>query len=419
MIKVPIERRQFLKTSGLLVGATGSALSAHSHDEGLGGVLLYSGWATKNIGDIGHTPGTLRYLEEYCPEVPVTLWLRQTNRAVTAMLRRRFPKLQIVQGRLDGTGKADTSELQAAFDACRFFLHNSGMHYNRFWPPPKHLLTSCIKHGKPFGLFGQSFDGFWPKDEKEMVDLLSHAAFIFTRDAESLFYLRNIGVRADVLEFGPDGCFGIDVRDDEKAERYMQKYGLLAKEFLTVTIRTHTRGDLIESEDPEGDAERAARLRSVITDWIQTTGKKVLLAPEVEKEILAAERFLYSPLPAEIKKQVVWRDTFWNADEAVSIYANARAMVAMEPHSLIMGLAMGTPIVHYFLPQHGVKGFMFRDIGLPEWLMKIMEEPPEHVSATLRQIDQDYERAQMKVRRAMQYVHQRSAEMMAVLRRSL
>ena len=94
-------------------------------------------------------------------------------------------------------------------------------------------------------------------------------------------------------------------------------------------------------------------------------------------------------------------------------------MVGMEPHSLIMGLAMGTPIVHYFLPQHGVKGFMFRDIGLPEWLMKIMEEPPEHVSATLCQIDRDYERAQMKVRRAMQFVHQRSAEMMAVLRRSL
>jgi len=320
---------------------------------------------------------------------------------------------------LDETGKADTPELQAAFDACRFFLHNSGMTYNRFWPPPKHRLIACIKHGKPFGLYGQSFDGFWPKDEKEMVYLLSHAAFIFTRDAESLFYLRNIGVRADVLEFGPDGCFGIDVRDDATAERYMREYGLSAREFLTVTIRTHTRGNLIEPEDPEGDAERAARLRSVITDWIQTTGKKVLLAPEVEKEIQAAERFLYNPLPPEIKKQVVWRNTFWNADEAVSIYANARSMVAMEPHSLIMGLAMGTPIVHYFLPQHGVKGFMFRDIGLPEWLMKIMEEPPEHVSATLRQIDRDYARAKLKVRRAMQYVHQRSAEMMAVLRRSL
>ncbi len=353
----------------MLAGSSSIALphivSGIRHKQGLGGVLLYSGWAVHNIGDIGHTPGTLRYLEEHCPDVPVTLWISRTNEAVTGMLNKRFPNVRIVQGKLNGEGRADTEELQAAFDACRLFVHNSGMIYNRFWPPPKDLL------------------------------------------------------KAGVLEFGPDGCFGVDVRDNVKGDRYRCEQGLGERDFLTITIRTHTRGDLIESNDPEGDEERAARLRSVITSWVQDTGKKVLLAPEVEKEIAAAERSLYQPLPPDIRKQVVWRDTFWNADEAISIYANARAMVAMEPHSLIMGVAMGTPVIHYFLPQHSVKGYMFRDIGLPEWLMKIMEEPPESVSAALRVIDQDFPRAQAKVNRAMDYVNRRSGEMMEILKRSL
>ena len=31
-------------------------------------ILLLSGWATHNIGDVGHTPGTLRYLTEHLPD---------------------------------------------------------------------------------------------------------------------------------------------------------------------------------------------------------------------------------------------------------------------------------------------------------------------------------------------------------------
>jgi len=44
-------------------------------------VLLNSGWAFINIGDIGHTPGTLRFLEQYWHEAQVTLWLAHANEA--------------------------------------------------------------------------------------------------------------------------------------------------------------------------------------------------------------------------------------------------------------------------------------------------------------------------------------------------
>ncbi|HYE17148.1 MAG TPA: twin-arginine translocation signal domain-containing protein, partial [Tepidisphaeraceae bacterium] len=58
-----ITRRSFLKSSALAVGAAATALPAGAlTPKREKAVLLHSGWATKNIGDVGHTPGTLRFL---------------------------------------------------------------------------------------------------------------------------------------------------------------------------------------------------------------------------------------------------------------------------------------------------------------------------------------------------------------------
>src|SRR6188768_2735202 len=50
-------------------------------------ILLQSAWDTVNIGDIGHTPGTLRVIEEHLPEVQVILWAMKLDDRVTAMLK--------------------------------------------------------------------------------------------------------------------------------------------------------------------------------------------------------------------------------------------------------------------------------------------------------------------------------------------
>jgi polysaccharide pyruvyl transferase WcaK-like protein len=304
------------------------------------------------------------------------------------------------------------------------------MIFNRFWKPPLGLLQAFVLHNKPFGLYGQSFDGFTPgNEEEELKRLLSKAAFIFCRDGESLEFLRSKGVTPAVLEFGPDGCFGIDVRADEKAGAYLERHGLIPKEFITVTLRTNTPkskggGDPLNPAHPRPEelaqAERwAASLREVITKWVGVTGKKVLLAPEVDREIEPAKRLLFDPLPAEIRSKVVHRDTFWNVDEAASIYARAHTVVSMEPHSCIIALANGTPTLHLFSGKHGVKAGMFRDVGLPEWLLNIDALPPQRAVDALLKVEADYARSERKVGRAMAFVNQRSAEMAGDIRRLL
>ncbi len=427
-----IPRRDWLKLMAAM-GAAGVALNslrAAETSPALSGagrrpaILLYSGWATHNIGDIGHTPGTLRYLTEYFPEARVTCWLRKFNPEVVAMLHRRFPGVTFLEGgELRADGVASTPELQAAFNGADLFIQNSGMHFTRYWGPPTGLLKACLAKKKPFGLYGQSFDGFRTEDATTVPGLLSQAAFIFCRDNESLHFLRGAGVTPAVLEFGPDGCFGIDVRDDTKAAAFMHANGLEPRKFVCVILRTDKEISKNPGEElerlPGGPVEWSAKVREIIIDWVKRTGLRVALVPEVEKEIGPMKTMILDQLPEEIRSHVVHRQTFWNADEAVSLYAQAHTVIGVEPHSCIMALAMGTPMIHFFTRRHGYKAWMFRDIGLPEWLIDIDTEPAARVTAALNRIHDHYDLAQGKVKRAMQFVNSRSAEMIGEVRRTL
>ena len=98
-----------------------------------------------NIGDIGHTPGTLREIEEHLPEVKVVLWAMKLDERVTAMLKGRFPKVEILQCKLDGKREKDL-KLQEAVKSCDLFIRNSGMGQDITH------MKFCQQHGKPYGL---------------------------------------------------------------------------------------------------------------------------------------------------------------------------------------------------------------------------------------------------------------------------
>lgn len=381
-------------------------------------IVLQSAWDTINIGDIGHTPGTLRVIEEHLPQVKVVLWAMKLDERIIAMLKARFPKVEILQGNLFKDGASD-KKLQEVVKNCDLFIRNSGMGQDLTF------MQFCQNHGRPYGLFGQSYfptmvEG---KGAAERSALLNDAAFIYTRETKTLNILKKAGITAPVLEFGPDGCFGIDVRDDERGLATMKKLGLEERKFITVQLRTNTpkfpgvddsRPEKLNPLHPtpeqiEDDERRAAKYRDLVTRWVQKTGGKVLIAPETIKEMGHNKRLIHDPLPPEIQQQVVNLDYFWNADEAASIFARAHTIVCHEPHSPIIALANGTPIIHTYSEFHSPKCWMFQDIGLGDWLMEMDETPVEKMAETLFAIDADYTAAQAKVKTAINYVHERFA----------
>ncbi|GAB3800779.1 polysaccharide pyruvyl transferase family protein [Spirosoma humi] len=400
-------------------------------------IILRSSWGDGNIGDQGHSPGTIRLLTQYVPNAEILLWHTDPRPETEKLISRNFPKVRVIRGKFYEAGKPFEGEIKEAFERADMFIFNSGMAmnfglYGKDWGGNMSSLTPyiyCAENNIPFGIYGQSFDRFDFPSLYAYRNVLSQAAFVYCRDGESLKFLKENEFRTPVLEFGPDGCFGINVRDEEKGLTYLKKAGLEAQKFLAVVILTNTpyanrRPNAIDlgkspADWQEEDRSRMAKIREMITNWVRETGLKVLLAPEVTKEIEPAKTFLYNQLPADVQANVVWRDTFWNADEAMSVYARAHTLFGMEPHSLIMGVTLEVPIIHAWPPSHGRKAWMFRDIGLPNWLFQVDHSSAADWTKQLRLIHQDYAEAKKKVAKAMAFVQQRQASTMNVINNAI
>ncbi len=415
-----ISRRSFLKSASLAGGAgvLPRPVQAAAPQKT---VLLQCGWAVKNIGDIGHTPGTLRFLEQYLPEARVILWAMHTNPQVDAMLMKRFPQLEIVKGSLS----EKNGPVQQAIQRSDFFLRGPGMGQST------DFMKYCNKIGKPWGLQAQSYfpDMVTGPDADDRIALLDSAAFVYCRETKTVQTLKQAGVKPPVLDFAPDGCFGIDVRDDEKALARMKKHGLEPKKFITLQLRTHSpSAPGVDDKRPQklnplhptpeniaDDQRRAKVYQDLIAMWVRETGWKVVIAPEVYKEMEYNKKFVYDPLPDDLKQHVVNFDEFWNVDEACSFYARAHTVICHEPHTPIMALAAGTPMMHTFSEFHSPKCWMFKDIGLEDWAPEFDSTSAQQMFEILMGIHRDYPAAQARVQKAMAYVEDRAAAEMQTL----
>ena len=68
--------------------------------------------------------------------------------------------------------------------------------------------------------------------DERCEELLDAASFVFLRDSRPLQVMKDAGVNAPIVEFGPDGAFAADVRNDEAATAVLEKHGLEEGRFL-------------------------------------------------------------------------------------------------------------------------------------------------------------------------------------------
>lgn len=403
-------------------------------------ILLYSGWQTSNIGDVGHTPGTLATLEKYIPEANVILWARTMNDAKKAMLMKRFPNLEIVYGNTTDMVKPEGETLKNAIKKADIFIWNSGMHFNfgvfgKDYNVVANMLfplNYCIEQGIPFGIYGHSFDKFEDYSHLAFRPTLDKAAFIYCRDSESLKFIKQLGFQCPVMDFVPDAVFGIDVKDNDKANVFLKENGLKAGKFLAYIPRTNTpkinaqtgKGDLLNPLTISGELMAENELwmqktRDIISWWVRTTKMKVLLSPEMDKEIKYSKEWIYDKLDVDVQKMVVWRSTFWTVEEANAIYAQAHTVFGIEPHSLIMAMTSGVPVVHMRAQKHGKKAYMFSDLGLGEWLFDIDKDEASMAIGALKSIVDNYSQSRKKVEEAMVKVRKSQESAMNEIRKKI
>jgi polysaccharide pyruvyl transferase WcaK-like protein len=414
-------RRHFLAQSAAVAAC---ALISHAAVIGRAPrIVLRSSWRTRNIGDIGHTPGVLALLENYIPEAEVTLWPHKVGDGVDQMLMKRFPKLVITE---------DPEQIRTG----DFFLHGSGA----YLAAAKDVAQWRQDTGKPYGIYGITMAAEGDPAMKLMKnngldatirDLMNGASFVFLRDGVSLQVVKDAGVTCPIIEFGPDGAFGVDVRNDELGLAFMKANGLEERKFLC-TI-PHLRHDpfwrmnsiipfnAVKHQENEKMKEHDHKpLRDSIIAVVRETGLKVLVCPEDSTQMETGRELLFDPLPEEIKKNVVWRKDFWLTDEALSVYARSAGMFSNEMHSPIMCIGNGIPAIVCRFKEQTSKGFMWRDIGLKDWLFDLdNEDDIKRLLPTVLAMAKDPTTAFATAAKGKAFVNQRQRETMNVLRTAL
>jgi len=401
-----MQRREMIANIGwslASVALTGTLLSSLRKNSARS-ILLVSGWQTVNIGDIAHTPGMIHLLNTYLPDVRITLWPNDISIVEEKMLLSNFPALKIVYGKLNQNGLPDTEEVHKALLENDFLLHGSG---------PGIVGQSKLEAwkkatGKPFGVFGVTITSVPPG----LKELLNGASFIFTRETASLKVLSDAGITQPLTGFAPDATFFMPVRNDASAEAFMRTRKLEDRKFICMAPRSrytpyHRIHDL-NSWDVEkirqviNDNLKYAetdheKLRHVIIRWVTETGNKVVLVPEMEYQTELYEPYLYNPLPEEIKQNVEMHP-YWQPDEAASLYARAAAVISMECHSPIISLVNGTPAFYVRQPSDTIKGQMYYDLRLEDWVFEIEETRGEDIAKSLMEVYHGYNLALNKVK---------------------
>jgi len=370
-----MNRRHFLASS------LASVLASVSAKEGRPArLILRSSWQTVNIGDIAHTPGVLALLEKHLPEVSVSLWPSKLDNGVEEMLLKRFPKLTIVRG----------ESLKKAFEENDFLLHGSGPSL----VAEKDVIKWHEATGKPYGVYGITFSSTGPTATQasgsgvisKTIQVLSGAKFAFFRDSVSMELAKTKGCTCPIMEFGPDGAFATDLRDDEKALAFLKEHGLEEGKFLCCIPRLrYTPYWTIPSKKAKMDEVKHARneamkehdhaqLRQAIIEVIRQTDMKVLICPEDQTQMKVGKEVLYDLLPEDVKAKAVWRPNYWLTGEALSTYVRSAGLFGNEMHSPIMCIGNGIPAIVCRWAEQTSKGTMWRDIGLNDWLFDLDNE---------------------------------------------
>jgi hypothetical protein len=427
-----IHRRHFLATI---------PLAAHAQTRRPPRILLRSSWQSVNIGDIGHTPGALALLEKHFPEAEVTLWPGKLGHGSRELLLKGYPRLNIAE---------DKDAVAKAWEEADLYLSGSGSGF----PASEHAIAFQKATGKPVGVFGVSTDpisGIGEGREAEggtlkelrakamklpsthlsenLRFILDRCAFFFCRDSISRDYLKSQGVKTPILEFGPDAQLGMTLRDDAKAVAWLKEHALEDGKFICVIPRLRytpyykvnnvprvPSDDVRDAINDRTTEKDHAKLRDMIVAYVKNTGNKVMACAEMTYQVEMAKHVLLDPLPDDIKRNVVWRDTYWLPDEAASVYARAQAVVSVECHSPLIALHNGTPAFYVRQPTDTCKGQMYRDFGADDWFFEVDETTGAKLWDRLGAIHRDPAGAKRKVRSIMTTVERLQKRMVETAR---
>jgi polysaccharide pyruvyl transferase WcaK-like protein len=294
--------------------------------------------------------------------------------------------------------------------------------------------------GKPYGVYGITFSSQGstetkPSSDKSIlstIDVFNGAKFVYFRDSVSLELAKSKGCTCPLMEFGPDGAFAVDLKDDAKAEAFLKATNLEEGKFLcciprlrftpywTLPEKKAAKDETKHARNETMKAHDCKPLRDAIVSVIQQTDLKILLCPEDKTQMAVNKEMIYDKLPEDVKAHVVRRENYWLTDEAISTYRRSAGLFGHEMHSPIMCIGNGIPAIVCRWAEQTSKGFMWRDIGLNEWLFDLdKEDELARVADTVLAMAKDPAGSKAKAAKARELVMGKFAAGMQVVKSHL
>lgn len=373
-------------------------------------ILIVSGWQDVNIGDIAHTPGLIGLLRKRLPKAKLILWKKSNSKLVDDLLKQYYPSLNYVTATVDKEYNPSNDGLKEAFKNADILIHGSGSGL----VAPDFVETWRKHTGKPYGTFGISITGLSPL----IKSLLEKASFIFTRETGSIELLKKAGIAGDHIAFAPDATWDLEMHDEKKASAFMKANKLEHKKFICVIPRLRITPyyqfkagvtwtperikEVTELNESKKEPDHA-KARAAMIAWVKKTRNKIVVCPEMTYQVGIMDELLINPLPDDVKPFVV-KHEYWLPDEAASLYAHAHTVLSFECHSPIIASVNGTPAFYLRQPEDTIKGQMYYDLGLSDYVFEIEKTTGEQIADRLLEVTNDYPKAQQKVKDAMSQV---------------
>ena len=421
-----MNRRQFVKQTGLLSAAAFAPFITQAVTKENPVLLITSGWQDVNIGDIAHTPGLIGLLQKRLPKAKIILWKKSKSEKVETMLNKYYPNVRIIHGAVDKSFVPQTDEVKKAFQEADFFIHGSG---------PSVVAADYVESWykqtqKPFGIFGVTTQNISPS----LKDLLQHASFIFTRETASIQKLKEAGLEGNHIAFAPDATFVLEIHDDAKADRFIKDNKLEHRKFICVIPRlrvtpyykirannagyTEERMKEIETLNDKWKEIDHAKVREAMVAWVRKTGNKIVVCPEMTYQVDIIDELLVNPLPDDVKPFVV-KHGYWLPDEAASLYAHAHTVLSYECHSPIIAITNGTPAFYLRQPEDTIKGQMYYDLGFKDWTFEINDTTGKQITDRLMQVNDNYKEALKNVKQSLVKVNKQYDEAFAIIKQKV
>lgn len=394
-----MERRKFLGQTGLFAALSAAAPKLFANAAAKREIMIVSGWQSLNIGDIAHTVGLIRVFKRFLPNAKITLWKVKPDPAVESMIAGYFPDVKTITTRIGKDGGLSDNAFADAAKHCDILVHSSGPNL-----VARRYIQAWRRHTqKPYGVFGITIEKITP----EIRDIVENAAFFFTRETASLKILKREKIANPNCAFVPDATFSFDVADTKRAAEFFANADPKLDDGKFVCVVPRLRYTPYWKEGrigyPKGEIARRekimaerweidrAKILKIVEDIFENTDCKVLLCPEMtyQREMCAE---LFGLLKSKYAGRIGHRG-YWLPDEAAAVYARAAAVVSFECHSPILALRAGTPALYLRQPEDTVKGQMYYDLPLSDWVFEIDETPADKISATALAILKSPERA--------------------------